>query len=236
MESATSEAESTDRLLNEAGEVLFLQHVRSTYALLLVWRGDVAKAESLATWALEANRQTAADELQTVCLLALAVVEAARGRSASALRLLEEYGATGPTHGMSDYVIRLPEALRIAVRAGEPGLAARLVRDVPQSWKYAACAVVGEKALLQEANDEPAASDTYAAAAAGWRALGIRYEEAQSDLGQGRCLLACGRMDAALQALMRARHVFADLGAAPAMAETEAVYNVALSAQSPLAE
>ena len=235
-ESATIEAESTDRLLNEAGEVLFLQHVRATYALLLVWRGDVSKAEPLAAWALEANRQTAADELQTVCLLALAAVEAARGRPASALRWLEEYGAQGPTHGMSDYVIRLPEALRIAVRAGEPDLAARLVRDVPRSWKYAVCAVVGGKALLQEANDEPAAADTYAAAAAGWRALGIPYEEAQSDLARGRCLVAIGRTDDALHPLTRARQVFANLAAAPAMAETEAVYNVALSAQSPLAE
>ena len=55
----------------------------------------------------------------------------------------------------------------------------------------------------------------------GWRESGDPYERAHSLLGQARCLIGLERANEAVQPLNEARDLFAGLGAAPALAETD---------------
>lgn len=61
----------------------------------------------------------------------------------------------------------------------------------------------------------------YEDAQEGWQDFGDPYERAHALLGQGRCLLSLERANEAVQPLSEARDLFAQLGAAPALAETD---------------
>jgi hypothetical protein len=76
--------------------------------------------------------------------------------------------------------------------------------------------------LLAEARGEyTSAGAHFADAAIGWRDLGVPYEEAQALLGQGRCLMALGRVSDAAPPLSAGREIFARLKAAPALADAD---------------
>jgi class 3 adenylate cyclase len=57
-------------------------------------------------------------------------------------------------------------------------------------------------------------------------------EEAFALLGQGRCLLGLGREPEAVPVLQAAREIFVRLGAAPALAETDALLQIAAALRS----
>ena len=57
-------------------------------------------------------------------------------------------------------------------------------------------------------------------------------EQAFALLGQGRCLVALGRMTEAAQPLSLARDIFQELQAAPALAETDALLQQATALSS----
>jgi hypothetical protein len=71
----------------------------------------------------------------------------------------------------------------------------------------------------------------YAEAEERWRTFGAVFERAQALLGRGRCLLASGRPGAE-QPLREAREVFVRLGAAPLVADADALLERALAATS----
>jgi hypothetical protein len=58
------------------------------------------------------------------------------------------------------------------------------------------------------------------------------WERAQALLGQGRCILATGGLSEALEPLRRARDVFTEPGAKPAVAEIDVLLERATARSS----
>jgi hypothetical protein len=98
------------------------------------------------------------------------------------------------------------------------------------------------ESLAEACGDLQSASEGYAEAAGCWERFGVVPEQAFELLGQGRCLVRLARPDEAAPALQGARSIFQTLGAAPAVAETDELPEVAshkpmrqsLRGQSPL--
>ena len=107
--------------------------------------------------------------------------------------------------------------------SSEPALAARLAEGVEARTPLAGHALRSCRAQLAEASDEPLeAASLYSDAAERWRDFGNVPECAYALLGEGRCLFAVD--DAASEVpLAEARDLFASMGYAPALAETEAL-------------
>ena len=116
----------------------------------------------------------------------------------------------------------------VRVAAGSaPALARDLLEGTERSaTRYRLAATTAEAVLAEAAGDPEAAAALYAAAAAGWHAYRQVLEHALALLGQGRCLAAMGRPDAA-DVLRVAHRRLKDLGARPSAAEADAVLNQA---------
>lgn len=224
-EMAGHEAETADRLLSDTGALNDLQHLRSTRALLLAWQGEFDAGAPLATWAVEANAGVDAPFIRPACLISLASVQCGRGNNAAGRRLLEECrGLDMRVRGKDDYVLRLPEAMRLAISVGDPGLAQSLARGIPRSWKYSSYALMVAEALVSEAEgDRATAASAYSAAAVGWSQMGVPFEEAHARLGLGRCLLAVEQGSEGERALHGAADLFARLGATPSLAQARSL-------------
>ena len=114
--------------------------------------------------------------------------------------------------------------MRTALAIGRPDLAERLVDGYQPRYRYAEHALVAATAALAEAHcHHQAAADGYTEAAKRWQHFGVVPEQAFALLGRGRCLVALERPVEAADSLRRAREVFELLGAAPALAETDAL-------------
>ncbi len=193
-------------------------------ALLRAWTGDLAAAAALADALAGRIAETDQPVLAAVGLVPAAAVRAACGAAAEARDLLAACEAVPNVKGCSDFVCRLPESVRVALRLGDERLAEGLLRGVQSSLPLHEHALASAHARLDEARGcfERAAADG-ATAAAAWRDFGVPYEEAQALLGCGRCLTALGRACEAAPALTRAAEVFRRIGAVPALAEVDAV-------------
>jgi hypothetical protein len=113
--------------------------------------------------------------------------------------------------------------VRTALAARDAGLAERLIEGVVPLRPFDEHALAAARAALAEdARRMADAAKLYGAAAAGWSDFGNTAEWAYALLGQGRCLHALGRAEAA-QPLREARELFASMGYKPALAETEAL-------------
>jgi hypothetical protein len=113
--------------------------------------------------------------------------------------------------------------VRTALAAGDAELAARLTEGVEPRYpldEHALCAAQAQ--LAEHAGDHAEAAKLYAEAAARWQEFGNVPERAYALLGQGRCLRNLGRADAD-EPLREARELFAAIGYAPALAETDAL-------------
>jgi hypothetical protein len=114
--------------------------------------------------------------------------------------------------------------VRTAVAIGEPALAEHLAAGGPPKVPIDAAAKATITAILTEARgDLQSAADAYADAAGRWERLGVVPEQAFALLGEGRCVATLGRSSEALPVLQQARQIFTRLGAAPALAETDAL-------------
>jgi class 3 adenylate cyclase len=201
-----------------------LQRLRATAALLSMWRGDPEAARQPAEWAEEASRSTDDPAARMAALMSLVAVRATLGDQDEARSLLAEAAGLPRSNRMhSDYVLRLPLALRVAFGMGDPELAARLAADLAPGRAWDECTQRTLDALKLElaGADEAAASWTRTAEA--WRALGVPYEEGLALLGSGRCLVACGRATYAAAPLAEAQRIFSTLGAVPDSLEAEAI-------------
>ncbi len=216
-------AGKVDEPLAAAGQILDLVVVRSAAARILTARGLVAGRDVQAFVAWAHGREFAELSNQVDVLDALAGVRAALGEHDEALKLLtriaelRESIASSPRFG----ALTLPSELRAAAELGDLGLARRLsvrtLASVPLDSH--ALMLLGALAAEYGGRHEQAAPQ-YAEAAARWRAFAAPYEEVQALLGQGRCLLALGRAEAALTPLQGARRVFKRLGARSALSQT----------------
>ena len=211
----------TDQKLEATGAVRTLVWLREERALLLALRGEFGKARVLATWA--AGQCRAGKDLLGMAYAALAQAVAADGLddATGARSALTEYDCLVERRVESDFALRLPLAVRTALRIGDVTLAERLSAHVTPSLPLYRHALASSEALLTEARGEhDAAAAGFTVAASAWHEFGVPYEEAQALLGQGRCLVALGRAPEAAAPLGQAREIFERLGARPALAET----------------
>jgi tetratricopeptide (TPR) repeat protein len=152
-----------------------------------------------------------------------------------AAALLAEVEAIPGARETPMYAANLPAMVRTAVALGNRALAERLAKSFEPRYPYGEHALVAANAVLAEARgDFEAAAEAYADAAERWERFGVVPERAFALLGQGRCLICLGRKPEAARVLGQARELFGSLGAAPALAEADALLQraTALSSQS----
>jgi class 3 adenylate cyclase len=189
--------------------------------VMVHWWRDEFPVTPLADALAEHLAGTDQPVLAAVGLVPTAAVLLTGGRSRAARDLLITCEAVPHIKGCSDYVCRLPEAVRVALAAGDAHLAEMLVDGVEPSRPLHEQALASARSLLDEARgrlEEAAAAG--AAVAYAWRRFGVPYEEAQALLGHGRCLVALERMQEATRPLEQAREILQRLGARSALAET----------------
>jgi hypothetical protein len=206
-----------------------------------VHRGELQGAEQAADQMIETARDM---DLLAWCIPLAAQVRVRLGDRRGAGGLLRELEGAPDMQQGHNYVSNLPDLVRVALEAGEPGLAAALVavmagRDDPelaarpdegdlQTYPRLRYALMSARGLLKEQKGELAtAAILFADAAAGWERFQTPWEHAQALLGQGRCLIALRRVDEAASALRRGREIFAQLGAKPALADAEELLGAA---------
>jgi class 3 adenylate cyclase/tetratricopeptide (TPR) repeat protein len=218
-ERALVDAQPLAEQAEAAGDSVLIE-ARSVQLGLLNNRGEgtqTAAAEHLSAIA----RKTEEPQSIAMAFLPSAQVMLACGHIERAKALLEELYSTSGTRGDPNYAVLLPQIVRCALALGDPALAARLIAGVAphttlQHHALDAC----RAALAEAAGDHAAAVRAYADAAAQWRQFGDVPELAYALLGQGRCLITLAAPGAD-QTLSEARELFAAMGYAPALIETE---------------
>jgi tetratricopeptide (TPR) repeat protein len=172
-------------------------------------------------WLALQGREAETPWLAGLALLAASAVRLRLGDSEAALGLLGEMAGILRPIGETTFVEYLPEAVRIALAAGDGEVAARLAEGIESSSPLGQHGLAVVSALLAEARGEHSkAASAFNDAASRWHEFGVPFEEAQALLGYGRCLVALGRAPEAAAPLAAAREIFARLGAKPALAET----------------
>ena len=221
-EGALAASLATESRVQEAGDIPDLVWLRSVRSLLLALRGAGGTALELATWAA-AQGQASEDLLAvTYATLALAVAADALGDVRKAHSALTDYDRLVGRRVEGDFALRLPLAVRTALRAGDVAVAERLPAHLTASTPLYEHALSSSRALLTETRGEvDEAVAVFAMAASAWREFGVPFEEAQALLGQGRCLVALDRASEAVAPLAAAREIFGRLGAKPALDETD---------------
>ena len=128
------------------------------------------------------------------------------------------------------YASALPLLMRTTLALGEMELATRLLDGVEPRTPLSEHALAACQAQLAEAAGEHGrAAAVYAKAAGRWREVGNLPERAYALLGQGRCLAALAKPEAA-EPLREAQTLFASIEYRPALAETEAQLGQATAA------
>jgi tetratricopeptide (TPR) repeat protein len=209
---------------------LELWGIRAAQARILTIRGRAAEATD---WleGLESSSSGSTDFI-VIGLGASALVRAGTGDGPAAAALLNEIERSPGVRRNQYYSQFLPALVRTALSVGEPELADRLTTGVDRH-PYFRHAVVAATAALQEAGgDFRVAAPTYADAVERWERFGVVPERAFALLGEGRCLVELNRSAEASSVLRAARAIFDELGAAPALAETDALLQKTIKASS----
>ena len=116
----------------------------------------------------------------------------------------------------------LPALVRTALGLDQRGIAQSLIKDFQPRTPYAHHALKSADAAVSEhRGDHQAAADGYADAAERWGQFGVIPEHAFALQGHGRCLIRLGQPHEAAPVLHQARALFDQLGAKPALAETD---------------
>jgi hypothetical protein len=191
---------------------------------VLIWRGEHAEAAPLADWAVGKARESAQAQSLAQVFPHAAARRLRLGETADALALLAELERTPNVRSDPYYAPNLPDTVRTALAAGDSDLATRLAEGVEPIYPLHEHALATVRALLREHQGSHAeGAELFADAAGRWERFEMPWERALALLGQGRCLLATGRPAEASGPLRRAREVFTELGAKPAVADTDAL-------------
>jgi class 3 adenylate cyclase/tetratricopeptide (TPR) repeat protein len=213
-------AEELAPRLEEAGDVLSLLEVRAQIWTLNV-RGGHAEAVALGQGVAERAREIANPEFFADAYPPAAALRVAQGDLPGARALLAEL-SNAHAAWTARYAANLATAIRAALAAGAPELAAELADALQPRHPLDQHAVVTAGALLAEHHGQHAdAAALFADAAARWQHFEVPWEQAQALLGQGRCLLALARPAEARECLRRARAIFTTLGAGPARTDVD---------------
>jgi class 3 adenylate cyclase/tetratricopeptide (TPR) repeat protein len=217
----------------DSEDVLALAEVRVQQARILTVRGQAAHVVGSLDWIESTYRGAGSLPDFVTGLGSCAFARAALGQDERAAALLAEIEATTGAHGSTNYATSLTAMVRTALAIRDRELAERLVRGVEPRFPYAEHALVAANAALDEARrNVGVAVEGYADAADRWERFGVVPEHGFALLGQGRCLLALARPTEAADVLRQAREVFDSLGAAPALAETDALFQQAIALSS----
>ena len=221
LEEAMGLAEELAPRLEETGGVRGLLEVRSAQLWAFNVRGEHEAATALGQWTVERAREYANPATLAGAYPPAAALRLAQGDPPGARALLSEL-SNAHAAWTATYAANLGEAVRAALAAGAPDLAAELADAVRPRLPLQQHAVVTARALLAEHHGQHAeAAALFADAAERWQAFEVPWERAQALLGRGRCLLALARPAEARQPLRTARDIFATLGARPALTDVD---------------
>jgi class 3 adenylate cyclase/tetratricopeptide (TPR) repeat protein len=219
---AMQEAVELAERFDESGNVFDLCEVRAAEIRIQVLRGQTDQVAGWLDWLSNAARESGDPQMIAQALAAVSAAHAALNQPETATALLAKIDATDGTRDTIYYSIHLPDMVRTSLSLGQPALAEQLLARVEPRHPYTEHALVAANAALTEQRrDHGTAADSYADADARWEAFGVVPEAAFALLGQGRCLIALGRTTDASPVLQRARHIFDQLQAAPALAEID---------------
>jgi tetratricopeptide (TPR) repeat protein len=206
------------------GSSLLRAWAQTEQARVWVWRGDFAEAASLQADYLEALRETGDMQQLGPALTVAARSELARGNSVEAVRLVDEFIAGTEDIASNFRSLSLVDAIRLLLAAGEMDRAAAIADSSPPRGIRANISRDTAVAMVAEANgDTELALEQYEQVAKDWADYGHVLEHALALYGAGRCLLSLGRNDEAAARLGEAREILVDLGAAPTIAEINAL-------------
>jgi class 3 adenylate cyclase/tetratricopeptide (TPR) repeat protein len=221
LEEAVRLADELAPRLEETGSVFTGVEVRSAQLWALSVRGEHEAATALGQWVVQHAREHANPEAVAVAYPPAAALRAAQGDPPGGRALLAELSNARATWTAS-YAANLGEAVRTALAAGAPGLAADLAGALQPRHPLQQHAVATARALLAEQCGKHAeAAALFADAAARWEQFQVPWEQAQALLGRGRCLLMLARPAEAREPLRTAREIFSSLGARPALADVD---------------
>jgi tetratricopeptide (TPR) repeat protein len=210
-----------------------LSEVRSVQARVHTLRGQPALAADYMDWLVTTARDAGAAESLAHCLGAAAITHTALGNPAHATTIVTELAGAPGTRDNSYYAALLPALVRTALTIGHPDIAETLTAGYRPHTPYAHHALITATAALAEARgDHQAAADGYADAATRWEQFGVIPEHAYALQGHGRCLINLGQPHEAAPILHQARALFDQLGATPALAETDALLEQATALSS----
>jgi tetratricopeptide (TPR) repeat protein len=209
----------TERLHDDQSS---LSEVRSVEARIHTLHGQPNQAADYLDWLETTSRDTGNAESLVVGLGAAAITHTALGHTTKATALLSELAAAPDTRDNPQYAALLPALVRTAITLNQPSIAHQLTTDYQPHTPYAHHALQAATATLTEAHgDHQQAADRYADAAKRWEHLGVTPEHAYALQGHGRCLTTLGQPDQATPVLRQARDLFDQLGATPAITETD---------------
>jgi tetratricopeptide (TPR) repeat protein len=216
--------------LNDAAA---LNEVRGVEARINTLRGHATRAADYLDWLEATTRDFGSADVLVLGLGSVAITQAALGNTTHAADILTEVAATPDTRDTPYYAALLPALVRLAITLNQPSIADQLTAGYEPHTPYAHHALVAATAALAEARgDHQTAADTYADAAKRWEEFGVVPEHAYALQGHGRCLIHLGQPHEAAPILQHAREVFDRLGAAPALAETDALLRDATALRS----
>jgi class 3 adenylate cyclase/tetratricopeptide (TPR) repeat protein len=223
-----------DELLQVADEVVEADRARGGSqvelialpyrAKVLLLRGDLRAAASLVEEFLPRAREMGDPQILVPALISAALVEQAHGNTGEGRARVGEFADVTRDRAAWTRGVHLPDALRLLTSAGELELAETLPPTETEVDTRTKHAVETARAILAEARAEPEqAAERYARAAERWAEYGSVFERAHALFGHGRCLVALGRSGEAEEHLREAREIFLGLGAAPLVAELDAL-------------
>ncbi len=214
-----------DAEVAEQGATAVQLDVRAVMLRANLLRGHDPGAERLASMR-QTSRQIDAAESLTAALGTVAAVRLMLDDAPAARRLLAELVGRADVGTMWWYQL-LPTLVRTAIAAGDVDLASAILDHVePQPLPMPECWVVAANAaILQGRGELDMAREAYEEAIRRCDALQLLPDLAYVLLGHGRTLLALGRPEEARPTLQRARGIFVDLQAAPALREVDAALN-----------
>ena len=195
------------------GEVQVSTVANTFLALVLRYRGDVARAVELITEALPVAEEIADLQVLAPALFVAALAAEASGDLGDAVRQLRRYHEI-TADGPSEYrEIHLPEAVRLALTLGDRELAALLLDGLEVHEPRMSRALAAGRARLAEddgALDE--AADDYGAVAHRWEGWTMPFERAHALAGLARCRRLQGRNEDADDPGEQADRLFTILG------------------------
>ena len=203
-----------------AGDLSGIPNLRGALMQLATLRGDTAEASGLAaTLETDPHLEDSPDSPGTLAAIARAYAEA--GDLEGAKRVLARMATQ--EIGTAYRGLEIRDAVIAMLAIGDRDAAARLVGGSDDPRPYGLGTQHQARALVAEADgDTELAVTEFGTAAAILEPLSVP-NHAQALLGQGRCLVALGRGDAAIAPLKEARDLAVRMGTRPWIAEASGV-------------